>query len=171
MDIETLLKMDTTNRNKKEETKKNFEDGKKNLNMIDELKNKLQENTNQDLLIARKQQWGNLSDSAREQFYWTTPGIKYTEVDDDSKIPKGGRDVETNKVLPPPSNFLLLLLYPMEVKYLCLRDNYSQFDQLAVVKKEDVEENDDDGNLKSEQGDGVLKNEKKEVWKSTRVNP
>ena len=130
-----------------------------------------EENTNQDLLIARKQQWGNLSDSAREQFYWTTPGIKYTEVDDDSKIPKGGRDVETNKVLPPPSNFLLLLLYPMEVKYLCLRDNYSQFDQLVVVKKEDVEENDDDGNLKSEQGDGVLENEKKEVWKSTRVNP
>ena len=130
-----------------------------------------EENTNQDLLIARKQQWGNLSDSAREQFYWTTPGIKYTEVDDDSKIPKGGRDVETNKVLPPPSNFLLLLLYPMEVKYLCLRDNYSQFDQLAVVKKENVEENDDDVNLKSEQGDGVLENEKKEVWKSTRVNP
>ena len=120
-----------------------------------------EENTNQDLLIARKQQWGNLSDSAREQFYWTTPGIEYTEVDDDSKIPKGGRDVETNKVLPPPSNFLLLLLYPMEVKYLCLRDNYSQFDQLVVVKKEDVEEN--DGNLKSEQGDGVLENEKKEV--------
>ena len=55
------------------------------------------------------------------------------------------------------------------MKYLCLRDNYSQFDQLVVVKKEDVEEN--DGNLKSEQGDGVLENEKKEVWKSTRVNP
>ena len=35
-----------------------------------------EENTNQDLLIARKQQWGNLSDSAREQFYWTTPGIE-----------------------------------------------------------------------------------------------
>ena len=47
MNIETLLKMDKTNKNKKEETKKNFEDGKKNLNMIDELKNKLQEITKQ----------------------------------------------------------------------------------------------------------------------------
>ena len=46
MNIETLLKMDKTNKNKKEETKKNFEDGKKNLNMIDELKNKLQEMMN-----------------------------------------------------------------------------------------------------------------------------
>ena len=47
MNIETLLKMDKTNKNKKEETKKNFEDVKKNLNMIDELKNKLQEITKQ----------------------------------------------------------------------------------------------------------------------------
>ena len=47
MNIETLLKMDKTNKNKKEETKKNFEDVKQNLNMNDELKNKLQEITKQ----------------------------------------------------------------------------------------------------------------------------
>eukprot|EP00957_Ditylum_brightwellii_P090721 6909381-Ditylum_brightwellii.AAC.1 len=26
---------------------------------------------------ARKQQWGNLSDMAREQFYWKEPGVPY----------------------------------------------------------------------------------------------
>merc|ERR1711972_201870 len=29
------------------------------------------------LLAARKQQWGNLSDQAREQFYWKAPGVAY----------------------------------------------------------------------------------------------
>ena len=40
---------------------------------------------------ARKQQWGNLSDAAREQFFWDTPGLEYSGVPD---VPKGGRDEE-----------------------------------------------------------------------------
>ena len=117
-----------------------------NLCLIDE------DEEDDNLQIARKQQWGNLSDSAREQFFWATPGLKYSAEEEASvMVPTGGRDVETNKVLPPPSNFLLLLLYPTEVKYLNLRDNYSQFDQLKETKTRGEKTN--------------------EVWENIRVNP
>lgn len=96
----------------------------------------------------RKQQWGNLSDSAREQFYWTHPGrpmgreeffssdgTPATGGDDvvtspsvaSAPPPTGGRDSD-GKVLPPPDTFLLLLLVPEQVKYLRLTDNYAQLD-------------------------------------------
>lgn len=79
-----------------------------------------------DLLIARKEQWGNLSDSAREGFLVEpTPGASYSG---ESKVPAGGRDEEGN-VMPPPDNFLLMLLIPKSVDYLLLTNNYRQVDE------------------------------------------
>ncbi len=86
-----------------------------------------EDNTDKSLLIARKEQWGNMSDPAREQFYWKEPGIPY---ESDSVVPVGGRG-EDGKVLPPPDNFLLMLLYPNRVDYLRLGDNFRQVDDLV----------------------------------------
>lgn len=85
------------------------------------------------LLDARLQQWKNLSDPAREQFYWIQPGADYSPVPE-GVVPVGGRGSE-GKILPPPDNFLLLLLEPKQVKYLRLRDNYAQFDFLSDITK------------------------------------
>ena len=85
------------------------------------------EDTNEELLAARKQQWGNLSDPAREQFYWKQPGVTYEGTPD---VPAGGRD-EDGKVLPPPDTFLLMLLHPVSVKYLRLTDNMALLDEAA----------------------------------------
>ena len=86
--------------------------------------------TDKEYFIAqRKQQWGNLSDMAREQFYWEDPGLSYTSTWADGKgIPTGGRD-EEGKVLPPPDTFLLMLLYPTAIDYLRLGDNFRQVDR------------------------------------------
>ena len=78
------------------------------------------------LARMRKEQWGNLSDMAREQFYWRDPSIEY---EPQVKVPEGGRG-EDGKVLPPPDNFLLMLLNPTRVDYLRLGDNFRQFDEL-----------------------------------------
>jgi hypothetical protein len=78
------------------------------------------------LASVRKQQWGSLSDPAREQFFWKDPGISYSG---ESTVPKGGRD-EDGKVLPPPDSFLLMLLFPMRVDYLRLADNFRQIDKI-----------------------------------------
>jgi len=80
------------------------------------------------LLALRNQQWNDLSDSAREQFYWSQPGVSYSEIV--HEIPKGGRD-ENNKILPPPDSFSLLLLNPVKCKYLRLKDNFAQQDVLV----------------------------------------
>ena len=85
-------------------------------------------NDNQELISARKQQWGNLSDPAREQFYWHHPGAAYSGT---PTVPPGGRDAE-GKVLEPPENFLLLLLVPQSVKYLRLKDNLAIADTLET---------------------------------------
>lgn len=64
---------------------------------------------------ARKAQWGNLSDNAREQFYWTAqPGSPVGVGGVPTAVPTGGRDAE-GKVLPVPDTFLLLLLWPQQV--------------------------------------------------------
>lgn len=79
-----------------------------------------------ELASVRKQQWGNLSDMAREQFFWKEPGLAYSG---ESTVPEGGRD-DDGKVLPPPDSFLLMLLFPNRVDYLRLGDNFRQIDQL-----------------------------------------
>lgn len=99
------------------------------------------------LLQSRKEQWGNLSDMAREQFYWEDPGLTYES--EETAIPVGGRD-EDGKVLPAPDNFLLMLLYPTRCDYLRLRDNFRQVDDVIAI-------------------DETNKNEW--AWSSNRVNP
>ena len=81
--------------------------------------------------IARKQMWGNLSDPAREQFYWLQPGKEYDGI---PVVPNGGRDND-GKVLNPPNTFLLMLLIPTSVKYLRLKDNFAQNDKIQDNNK------------------------------------
>jgi pyridoxamine 5'-phosphate oxidase len=86
-------------------------------------------NHNEYFIGERKQQWGNLSDMAREQFYWDEPGIPYcTSKGHEMGVPPGGRD-EEGKVLPVPDSFLLMLLYPTKIDYLKLGENYKQIDE------------------------------------------
>lgn len=82
------------------------------------------------LTSARKEQWGNMSDPAREQFFWQEPGIPYSG---ESTVPAGGRDTD-GKLLEPPDTFLLLLLLPSRSDYLRLTDNYRQIDELREDK-------------------------------------
>ena len=121
--------------------------------------------------------WGNLSDSAREQFYWDDPGSPFLPSSSSSKTttmtttpPRGGRDVESGRVLPPPDNFLLMLLYPFRVDYLRLTDNYHRVDEWdrkgrngrrGILRREGDDNDDDNGD-----GDGSMCR-----WESMRVNP
>ena len=89
------------------------------------------------LLAARKQTWGNLTDPGREQFFWPPPGAPHADgaaaaaaaAPGDDATPAGGRDAE-GRMLPPPAEFLMVLLRPTSVKYLRLLDNFSQTDTL-----------------------------------------
>ena len=117
-----------------------------------------------DYLEERKKQWGNLSDNAREQFYWNWPGKEYDGEPED--IPAGGREnLQTlrvfnsssgstvmGKVLEPPENFMLLLLQPNCCKYLRLSDNFAERDELL------------------QESSNVLLGEK-DSWKCYRTNP
>lgn len=87
------------------------------------------DHTDAELISVRKSQWGNLSDSAREQFYWQDPGVPF-QGDDGGSVPEGGRG-EDGKVLAPPDDFLLMLLRPTRVDYLRLGDNFRQVDEEA----------------------------------------
>ena len=82
-----------------------------------------------DDVALRKQQWGNLSDKAREQFFWAHPPAE-TFDDAPEAVPAGGRDAD-GKVLPAPDVFLLGLVAPDAVDYLRLTDNFRQLDRLA----------------------------------------
>jgi hypothetical protein len=92
------------------------------------------------LIIERKEMWGNMSDPARESFLNpTVPGETYDKKatkDAASNIINGGRD-EEGKVVPPPTNFFLMLLDPTEVDYLRLTGRqYRQIDRLNTESKE-----------------------------------
>lgn len=115
-----------------------------------------------ELLSARERMWTALSDSAREQFFWVgQPGAAISNDDValagastsvsaiSSVTAKNNGDSaspsppQSHGVLPsPPPNFLLMLLWPRQVKYLRLTDNFAQVDYF------------EDGQ-----------------WKSQRVNP
>lgn len=118
-------------------------------------------NSNNDYLVAeRKQQWGNLSDMAREQFYWTDPGTPFTSAEKQaSSVPAGGRDAE-GKVLPVPDTFLMMLLYPTKVDYLRLGDNYRQVDEWDRGGNSAKDKAEADADVSAGCG-----------WKSMRVNP
>lgn len=87
------------------------------------------DNPDRSLEIARKELWGNLSDPARESFFGkAVPGETFVEDTPSDVVPAGGRD-EDGKVLPPPDNFLLMLLDPHAVDYLLLKgDQHRQID-------------------------------------------
>jgi len=89
------------------------------------------------LSSQRVQQWGNLSDSAREQFFWPDPGVIYPGTP--PVVPEGGRDLEGKVIQPPPKSFLLMLLHPTRVDYLRLTDNYKQVDELVVNEGGDAD--------------------------------
>jgi pyridoxamine 5'-phosphate oxidase len=107
------------------------------------------------LARARKEQWGNLSEKAREQFYWPEPGLTYSDEDESHvAVPfVGGRDA-AGVVLPPPPTFLLVLLRPRRCEYLRLTDNYRQIDELVIAT----------ATVGGTAGDNVL-------WTMQRVNP
>ena len=110
----------------------------------------------------RRRQWGNLSDMAREQFYWGDPGVAYSGRPD---VPAGGRDPDDGTVLPPPPNFLLMLLIPTRVDYLRLTDNYHQVDEWRSRGGGGSDDGDDDGII------GGSSSSPSRRWKSIRVNP
>lgn len=83
------------------------------------------------LASARKQQWGNLSDKAREQFFWDPPGVYSSQ----GPVPEGGRDAD-GQLLAPPKDFLLVLLRPSRIDYLRLTDNYRSVDELDAEQGE-----------------------------------
>lgn len=86
------------------------------------------------LAIYRKELWGNLSDPARESFLNpVVPGIPYSDPSSNEEKNIGGRD-EDGKVVPPPSNFVLMLLDPQEVDYLRLTG--SQYRQKDLRNKD-----------------------------------
>ncbi|KAL3807343.1 hypothetical protein ACHAXA_011167 [Cyclostephanos tholiformis] len=76
-------------------------------------------------------------------------------------------------VLPPPDNFLLMLLYPFRVDYLRLTDNYHRVDEWdrkgrngrngrrGILRREGDDNDDGNGD-----GDGSMCR-----WESMRVNP
>ncbi len=66
-----------------------------------------------ELIKARQNCWHNLSDAARKQFFWPTPGEPVTNNQTDSEI--NPREIE------PPANFCLLLLEPEKVDHLELK--------------------------------------------------
>jgi hypothetical protein len=112
----------------------------------------------------RRRQWGNLSDMAREQFYWGDPGVAYSGRPD---VPAGGRDPDDGTVLPPPPNFLLMLLIPTRVDYLRLTDNYHQVDEWRSRGGGGSDDGDDDGIT----GGSSSSSSSSRRWKSIRVNP
>jgi pyridoxamine 5'-phosphate oxidase len=90
------------------------------------------------LTTVRQELWDRLSDPARESFFGSSmPGTPYCEEsanDSNSEdVPPGGRD-EQGRLLPPPRNFLLMILDPQEVDYLRLTGaQYRQVDRRAAT--------------------------------------
>ena len=90
------------------------------------------------LMAARKELWGNLSDPARESFLDpNVPGQPVQEDANQPEVPAGGRDKATGKPVPPPDNFLLMLLFPHNVDYLNLKENYRQIDEQSQESDDD----------------------------------
>lgn len=95
---------------------------------------------------ARLKQWQDISPLAKEQFFKPeTPGDVFIEKDNDDET-HSAEDVhdDDDLISKPPDNFILMLLWPKEVKYLRLTDRYAQLDQL---------------------------NEDASLWNSIRMNP
>ncbi len=98
---------------------------------------------------------------AREQFYWGDPGVAYSGKPD---VPAGGQSNDRT-VLPPPHNFLLMLLIPTHVDYLRLTNNYHQVDKWRSWGGGGS--NDSDDCITG----GSSSSSSSRRWKSIRINP
>ena len=88
----------------------------------------------EDLAEVRREMWEKSSDASRESFFASgASGAAFLE--EETYIPKGGRDEEGN-ILPPPDSFLLMLLVPRYCDYLCLKKMYRQVDKVVDGKWE-----------------------------------
>lgn len=113
---------------------------------------------------AVRDQWRQLKDQAREQFYWDQPGVNFSglgyskERADDFETLQESGSIEDEKssdvqmcqgevtgippggrdgsgtILDPPETFLLLLVFPECVKYLRLGDNFATCDDFKHGK-------------------------------------
>jgi pyridoxamine 5'-phosphate oxidase len=84
----------------------------------------------------RLEQWQMLSPVAREQFFWDTPRAPFRQQDGDataaSDTTKTKTSVPADIINTPPDTFLLMVLWPDEVKHLSLTTNVALFDSLSV---------------------------------------
>mmetsp|Transcript_15325 Transcript_15325/g.29714 ORF Transcript_15325/g.29714 Transcript_15325/m.29714 type:complete len:242 (+) Transcript_15325:95-820(+) len=127
------------------------------------------------LCDLRRRQWRELSDKAREQFFWPKPRTplpesieNFEELAPEPGIPIGGREADgEGEILPPPDTFVVLLLWPTFVKYLDLKLNYAQEDELVSNKSEDE--------IKAKRTPGTSSRLVSEgencSWQMTRVSP
>jgi pyridoxamine 5'-phosphate oxidase len=72
----------------------------------------------EELQLLRQQAWQKLSDGARKQFTWSTPGKPTTNLNSDLTLSL--KEAEIDRELPL-ANFCLLLLNPQRVDHLELR--------------------------------------------------
>jgi pyridoxamine 5'-phosphate oxidase len=92
-----------------------------------------------DLIIARKEMWGSLTDASRESFLATQcPGDIYSNETNTVAIEQdrryGGRDANDKVIQPPPNTFLLMLVIPSRCDYLNLSNMFRQIDTLSNGK-------------------------------------
>ena len=71
------------------------------------------ENPARELIKARQNCWHNLSDAAKKQFFWATPGQPFRDDQPDLEI--------KITAIEPPATFCLLLLNPEKVDHLELK--------------------------------------------------
>jgi PPOX class probable FMN-dependent enzyme len=71
-----------------------------------------------ELQLLRQQAWQKLSDKAREQFTWSSPGKLTTNLNSDLTLTSKEAEIDRER---PLANFCLLLLNPQRVDHLELR--------------------------------------------------
>lgn len=87
------------------------------------------------LTTAREELWGKLTDASRESFFGSAvPGNDHVLDAAGTTRPTGGRG-DDGQVLPPPHNFLLMLLDPKHVDYLRLTGG--QYRQIDTYTRDD----------------------------------
>jgi len=127
------------------------------------------EEVDEELAGIRLQQWKDMSDPGREMFFWPNPRQPAPADAQFEGVPKGGRSEEAGKILDPPESFVVLLLWPDGVKYLDLKTNFAQEDEL--LQPSAAEKIQLDGKDPERATTIHTKEGEREVWKSTRVIP
>mmetsp|Transcript_13024 Transcript_13024/g.19647 ORF Transcript_13024/g.19647 Transcript_13024/m.19647 type:complete len:252 (+) Transcript_13024:83-838(+) len=84
------------------------------------------QHSDKSMVAARLDIWHTLSAQAKQQFFWNDPGRPYLE-------PPVAVSSTDCAMVPPPENFLLLLLLPHRLHFLRLKDNYAQQDERRTL--------------------------------------